>query len=819
MNVPSSRLLLLGLPLALITLIGLLAPWLAPHSPLTTNLAASLQPPSAEHWLGTDQLGRDQLSRLMWAARTSMLVAAAVLGISFTVGVSVGSVASYVGGATDRLISRLIELALSVPSMLLALAILGIRGNTAPNLVLALSLFGWAAYARIARGAIAEFRTSHLADALRGLGAHPLRILTRHVLPTAGRPALVFASTDVGAVVLATAALSFLGLGIAPPTPEWGQMLVESRPFLSTAWWLWLPPGLAIIAVAFSGNLVSEHLGLPPELRPWMLRRRRPTRATHGDVALPSALLQVRDLRITFATAQGPVVAVAGMDVVLHEGEVLALVGESGAGKTVSMLGPLGLLGETASVSGSVVFRGKELIGAHEPTLRQIRGAGIAVVFQDPYAALNPLRRVGSMVAEGLPRSTPASAIRLRVAELLAEVGLDAAIIDSYPHQLSGGMRQRVLIAAALAGDPSVLIADEPTSSLDVATQTEILTLLKDLRSRHGLAVVLISHDRGAVADLADRVLAMRQGSIIADAHVTDRVRVPTAVASPTPTTPARLPNSPTVLDVTGLTVAYARPRGEHIVAVDDVDLSIRAGEIVGLVGPSGCGKTTLACAVLGLQPADDGTVRLNGLDMATLRGRKHRRHRRHAQMVFQDPFGSLDPHRSVHDTIREALRIHGAPPHRDRVGELLELVGLDHSLALRRPGELSGGQCQRVAIARALAVEPRLLICDEAVSALDAPAQAHIVELIAHLRDHVGTACLFITHDHSLLTQLADRILVMDGGRLDASTWTPHPPQVSSCQDCSPQRSQFHHSSMPSGRNGDEVDQHEVRSRVRAGH
>ncbi|MBW9215951.1 dipeptide/oligopeptide/nickel ABC transporter permease/ATP-binding protein [Mumia sp. zg.B53] len=526
------RLVVLALPLVTISLAGLLAPWAAPQSPTSTDLSASLLPPSGGHWLGTDQLGRDQLSRIIWAARTSMTVTAAVMVVSFVVGVTVGALGAYLGGVVDRVVTWVVELALSVPSMLLALAVLGIRGNSAPNLILALSVVGWAAYARIARGAVFGYRGSPAADALVGLGAHPVRIVAVHVVPTAARPAAVFASTDVGVVVLTVAGLSFLGLGISPPTPEWGQMLVESRPYLGSAWWLWLPPGLAVTAVALSSNLIGEHLGIAPELRRWRLRRmpdasRRTVARGVGrdsEQPVPSAgrepLLRVSGLRVDLDTPAGPVTALHGVDYAVRPGEVLALVGESGSGKTVSVMGPLGLLDASARVTGRASYQGTELIGAPEETLRQVRGAGVAVVFQDPYAALNPLRTVGSVVAEALRPPARGDAARERVKELLEAVGLPRpdVTIDQYPHELSGGMRQRVLIAAALAGEPTVLIADEPTSSLDVTVQSEILDLLRDLGRRRDMAVVLISHDLAVVADVADRVLVMYAGRAVEEA-------------------------------------------------------------------------------------------------------------------------------------------------------------------------------------------------------------------------------------------------------------------------------------------------------------
>ncbi|MBS4754255.1 dipeptide/oligopeptide/nickel ABC transporter permease/ATP-binding protein [Nocardioides sp. zg-ZUI104] len=567
------RALLLALPLILIALAGLLAPWIAPAAPTATDLSASLESPSGAHLLGTDQLGRDQLSRLLWAARTSIAMAAVVMTLSFVIGVGIGALGAFAGGLVDRLVTWLVEVALSVPTLLLALAIVGIRGNSLPNLVLALSVVAWAPYARIARGAVLGFRSSPVCDALVGLGAHPLRILVRHVVPTAARPALVFASTDVGAVVLATAGLSFLGLGITPPTPEWGQMLVESRPYLASAWWLWLPPGLAITAVAFSGNLLSEHLGIPPELRRWRLRRTpTPTVPSSPEpevspVSTPAPvgehdLLVVRDLHVTFDTADGPVPAVRGVDYSVRRGEVLAIVGESGSGKTASSLATLGLAGDRARVSGSVRLGGTELVGAGEDVLSSVRGGEVAVVFQNPTTALNPLRRVGSIVAEGLRppvrgrRRERAGEIRRRVVALLRDVGLPdpERLVDCYPHELSGGMRQRVLVAAALAGDPRLVVADEPTTALDVTTQAEVLDLLRRLQHQRDLALVLISHDLAVVGAVADRILVLDAGRVVeelpADAlHLAEHPRTRDLLAA-VPMLPALAPHRGPHLDM-----------------------------------------------------------------------------------------------------------------------------------------------------------------------------------------------------------------------------------------------------------------------------
>jgi peptide/nickel transport system permease protein len=511
---------LAAFPLAVFVLLGLIGPWIAPADPFATDLAASLSEPSADHLLGTDQLGRDQLSRLLHGARTSLGVAALVLAITVVTGMVVGTVAGYAGGLVDRLAVRLIDFSLALPALVIALAVIGIRGPGVANLVLALALTGWAPYARVARARVVSARRSTHVDALRVLGARRSRILRRHLAPVALGPVLVYASTDVGMVVLSVATLSFLGVGITPPQAEWGQMLVDARPFLDSAWWLALPPGLAITAVVLSSNLLGERLALPGH-RTSILRSLFGERRPHScERVTTPARYAVRGLSVDFhrpgAEAQRVVSAVSYR---VDAGETLGLVGESGSGKTVSLLAPLGLLNSPATVSGSAVLGNTELIALPERALQKVRGRRVGVVFQDPLAALNPLRTVGAQVDEsvGLVGKQPRPDRRRRTLELLELAGLPEPeqVAASYPHQLSGGMGQRVLIAMALAGEPDVLIADEPTSALDVTTQAEVVALLRRLRDELGLAIILVSHDLAVVAELADTIAVMHRGHIV----------------------------------------------------------------------------------------------------------------------------------------------------------------------------------------------------------------------------------------------------------------------------------------------------------------
>ncbi|SCF58607.1 dipeptide/oligopeptide/nickel ABC transporter permease/ATP-binding protein [Streptomyces sp. Cmuel-A718b] len=541
---------LLSLPLILFAVVGVLAPALSPADPTANDLTAGLLPPSSEHPLGTDQLGRDQLSRILHGARISLSVTAAVLAVALTAGAVIGAAAGYLGGRVDRAVSRVIDVVVSLPGMLVTLAVIGVRGPGVENLILALSLWSWAPYARIARARVADLRKSPHLDALRLLGAGRARILGRHLLPPALAPCLVYASTDVGTIVLGVATLSFLGLGVAPPNAEWGQMLVEGRAFMDSAWWLAYPPGVAITAVVFASNLLGERLAAGEE-RPSVLRLVRPTRTGSAwpvrRKAAPSApraaertsssppetvpgrpgetpVLRVRDLTVTYPRDGERRRVVAEMSYEVRRGEVLALVGETGSGKTTVALAPFGLLDPYAVVTGSAALANGagtcEMVGLTPAERRRINGHRVGVVFQDSGAVLNPLRTIGAHVDEAVRnagRGGRRPATRRVTEELLRLAGLPdpTTVAREFPHQLSGGMRQRAQIAMALACEPELLIADEPTSALDVTVQAQLLDLLARLREELAMSMVVVSHDLGVVTRLADSVAVVYSGRIV----------------------------------------------------------------------------------------------------------------------------------------------------------------------------------------------------------------------------------------------------------------------------------------------------------------
>jgi peptide/nickel transport system ATP-binding protein len=514
--------------------------------------------------------------------------------------------------------------------------------------------------------------------------------------------------------------------------------------------------------------------------------------------------LVVEGLSITFSSGghrAGDRPAVSGLSFTLEPGRILALVGESGSGKSVSAMATLGLLPATATVSGSIRLDGEELVGATSERLRAVRGGAIGTIFQEPTTAFNPVFTIGSQIAEALHTHTELDRheVRSRVLELLASVGLDdpQRVSSSYPHQLSGGQTQRAMIAMAISCDPHVLVADEPTTALDVTVQAGILELLRDLRDRLDMAILLITHDMGVVADVADDVVVLRDGEVVERADVTTLFADPQADytralldavpelsdiddaavsfdgASPAVTSlPPRRPGigDAVAADLTDVSVDYAGRRRSVVHAVDDVTLEIHAGETLGLVGESGSGKSTIGRALAGLAPIVGGTVVVAGHDVSRATRNQWKDVRRSLGIVFQDPASSLNPRQTVGTSIAEPIVVH----HRDRRGDLdrrvaglLEQVQLPARMAERYPHEMSGGQRQRVAIARAIALDPDLLIADEPTSALDVSVQARILDLFRELQERIGFACLFISHDLAVVEQLADRVAVMQNGHI----------------------------------------------------
>jgi microcin C transport system ATP-binding protein len=500
-------------------------------------------------------------------------------------------------------------------------------------------------------------------------------------------------------------------------------------------------------------------------------------------------LLSVRDLSVVFGRGTGKVLAVDGVSFDIRKGETLALVGESGSGKSATALSIMRLLPYPAAShpSGVVAFKGQDLMKLRESEIRQVRGKDITIVFQEPMTSLNPLHTIGKQIAEILllHGGLVGRAARARTIELLAQVGIrdPESRLQSFPHQLSGGQRQRIMIAMALANEPDLLIADEPTTALDVTVQAQILKLLKDLQARLGMTILFITHDLGIVRKVADRVCVMKQGKIVEHGTVEAVFASPQhpytreLMAAEPKVNPAPLsPQNDVMIRTDDLKVWFPIKKGflrkvvGHIKAVDGVSIEIRRGETLGVVGESGSGKTTLGLAILRLI-SSEGPIVFLGSELQGLKFKQMRPFRRDMQIVFQDPYGSLSPRMSIADIIEEGLPVHQPQLDRtqreERVVRAMIEVGLDPLTRFRYPHEFSGGQRQRIAVARAVVLEPTFVVLDEPTSALDMLIQAQIVDLLRDLQKRKNLTYMFISHDLKVVAALASKLIVMRNGKV----------------------------------------------------
>ncbi len=511
---------------------------------------------------------------------------------------------------------------------------------------------------------------------------------------------------------------------------------------------------------------------------------------------MAAPILEVTNLDVRFSTPDGEVHAVKNANFVINESECLGVVGESGSGKSQMFMATIGLLSANGKATGSVKYRGQEILGITQPRLNKLRGSKITMIFQDPLTSLTPHMTAGAQIIEALRvhSGLPRDEAEKRAIEVLELVRIPEAKrrMKQYPHELSGGMRQRVMIAMATACGPDLLIADEPTTALDVTVQAQILEIMRDLKVELKTAIVLVSHDMGVIAGVADRVAVMRHGEIVESGPVDDIFYKPRhdytkmlLDSMPRLDRPDReghahvpaLKNDKPLLEVDDLKV-YFPVRGTGLFAkskplraVDGVSFTLREGETLGIVGESGCGKSTLARAVLKLLPKTEGTVVWMTRDLGKISPREQRHLRKELQIVFQDPLASLDPRMTIGESIAEPLKTLQSELSRDeimrRVRKIMEQVGLEPGWINRYPHEFSGGQNQRVGIARAMIVEPRLVICDEAVSALDVSIQAQIIDLIVKLQTDFGMSMIFISHDLSVVRQISHRVMVLYLGRV----------------------------------------------------
>ena len=502
---------------------------------------------------------------------------------------------------------------------------------------------------------------------------------------------------------------------------------------------------------------------------------------------MSNTILTVDGLSVKLPKGADRTHALGGVSLSIADNEIVCVVGESGSGKSVMANAVMRLLPpEVAIDGGRVLFEGKDLASASNAEMRKVRGAGIAMIFQEPMTALNPLRTIGDQIGEMFEIHTELSKkdIKARVLALLQDVRIPdpAQAARAYPHELSGGQRQRAMIAMALALDPRLLIADEPTTALDVTTQAQILKLIKELQSRRNTAVLFITHDFGVVAEIADRVVVMQHGKVVEQGAVQDVLHAPKhpytqqliAAVPPLAAPPPRKLNDDNILTLENVSKTYRNGgflgRGARVThAVKSVSLNLPRGATLGIVGESGSGKSTLARCIIRLIDPDGGAIVLEGKDWAKLSRDEVRRETKHIQMVFQDPFASLNPRRKAGDLVAQGPIVHGVPRAQAwaEAKELFRLVGLDPSAMDRLPHEFSGGQRQRIGLARALALKPDVLVADEAVSALDVSVQAQVLKMLHELRERLGLSIVFITHDLRVAAQICDLVAVMKDGEV----------------------------------------------------
>lgn len=768
--------------LAMLVLAALGAPLLAPYDP-ESQVAPPFSEPSRDHLLGTDDLGQDLLSQLIFGARVSLGVGIGAAVLATLTATVAGLAAGFFRGWLDAVLMRTVDLVLAVPllPLLLVLSTFFDPGRAALTAITGLIL---------SPRATREIRSQTLAisrlgpvDAARSMGAGPLHLLLRHVLPGALPVVVAQFVRAVSVAVVFESSLSFLGLG-DPTSRSWGNILFYANArgaSVSDAWLWWVVPpglciGLTVVAFAFIGFGLEDRTDRRLRAGYWRLkasRRRSGSRSLEPDVNTP--LLQIEALTVGYG-GKDHVLALDALSITVERGELLVLVGPSGSGKSTLAAAILGMVRAPGrTIAGRVLVDGCDLAYLSAEELQEMRGRVVSLVPQAAMNALNPVVPVLDQVAEAVLVHQPMrhSAARRRARELLATVGIAAERTAAFPHQLSGGMRQRVAVAMAIANEPRLIVTDEPTSGLDVVAQVEILALLSEIRERSGAAMIVITHDRPTLLMRSARVVELSEGREVAAVGKKLEGHGPVAAST------GRLwegeqttPGQP-LLELSELWKAFPAGRGRALGNVlRGVDLCVRQGEIVGLIGRSGTGKTTLASVVTGLTKPDSGRVLFKGVEILGLPGRLQRAARRDLQLVGQDPYGSLAPRMPVRDLVAEPLVIHGdsqSNGREDRVREALEAVGL-HPVSRfldRYPHELSGGERQRVAFARAIVLSPALIVADEPTSMMDADLRREVVQLMERLRKQHQIAFLYITHDIALARSICDRIAVMDEGRI----------------------------------------------------
>ena len=775
--------------LAAIIILAILAPVISGYSP-NEAVCAPFAKPASGHILGCDDAGHDLLSQLLFGARVSLFVGLSVAFFATLVAVILAIVSGLYGGWTDRIIMRIVDVVLSLPFLPLVIVLGVVLGASLVTQIVVIAVVMWAQPVRELRAQILSIRSLGFIEASRAMGATAPYIGLRHILPEVA-PLVVpqFVRIAHNAILVETS-LSFLGLG-DPLQTSWGTILYHANArsaFLTGSWVYWIvPAGLAVAitvtALAFIG------FGYDASLAPRIAKRKKTAAGLTTYNPDQNAALSIRGLQVTYHSELGETEAVKGIDLDLQKGELLGLVGESGSGKTTVALAVLRLLQSSGDVSaGGAYFQGENLLGLDDEAMRKMRGRKLALIPQSAMNALNPVMNIGSQLGEALDRGGKLSsaAKKAKISDWLQKVGLSPRHASSFPHELSGGMRQRAVIAIAICNTPDLVIADEPTTGLDVLVQEEIMQLLLHLRQSLNLSILFVTHNLPLIARHADRLAVMYDGQIVDSGSVQDLRQNPShkhtrdlfdslpeldqekrwdmgKLSDDTPVVALEnVSKSFRTYNALGLAVGHVHQ------ALDDVSLHLHAGEKLGLVGGSGAGKSTIARLIMGMSHPDSGQISFNG---QVLNSRQERQLlAKSVHMVFQDPYQSLRNSMSIRDVVAEPLRIQGMKDSVEietRVRAVLQEVHLpnDGDFISRLPVALSGGQRQRVAFARAIITKPKVIIADEPTSMLDQSVRMEIMQLMDDLRQNLGTTFLFITHDIILARHFCDRIVVLKDG------------------------------------------------------
>ena len=785
-----------ALLLIVITAMSILAPVIAPYDPFQRS-GLPFEKPGPEHLLGCNDVGHDLLSELLYGGRVSLTIGLFAAFYATAVAVIVALIAGYFGGPLDRLLMRVVDVVMSLPFLPLVIVLGVFLGPGMGTQILVISLVMWASPCRELRSQVLKTRNNGYIDAARAMGEKPARIILRHALPDL-MPLIVPQFVLVAqSAILIESSLSFLGLG-DPISKSWGSMLFFANTraaFLTGAWVYWvLPPGLCIALSCLSFSLIGFALSGKRGLEYFSYGSFTRSGAPCGK-GEPKCPLALCDVSVCYKSGQDECLAVSGATLELGNREVLGIVGESGCGKTTLAMTILGLLRHPAELSGGSVFiKGENMLLPGEMKILRLRGKTAAYVPQNAMNTLNPVVSIRKQLLEAvrIHRKLPKGEEDRELERLLGFVGIDLKRKDAYNHELSGGMKQRVVIAMALANNPDILIADEPTTGLDVLVQKNIMDLLMDLKDRFNLSVVLITHDLPLAVNYSDKLAVMYRGKLVDYGAVGEVYRHPGHFHTcdlfnnfprlgEAKIWDRSLPSGDAAdaLEVRHLSKTYYQRRGligkigksaVPVKAVRRVSFRVCPGEVLGLIGGSGSGKTTVSRLIAGLERPDKGEILLDGQSLLRLPREERRRAAKKIHLVFQDPYQSMRNSMTLFDILKEPLIIGRKYPKgeiRERIHAAMEDVRLPHTEAFlqRTPRELSGGQRQRLAFARAVLAEPRYIIADEPTSMLDVSLRQELLRLMEDLRSRYHMGYLFITHDLSLAYHFCDRLMVMKDG------------------------------------------------------